>query len=248
MSGRPRWRDLDGVDPYALLGVGRDATEAEINTAHRRRLQAAHPDRPGGDTTLATLLNVARDVLADPVARSALDRATRTTTGGTDDTVAGAGEAAAETSSPWSGDDVAAGFSPPTTAPQAGSRNPPPQRPESAPPWHWPPNPPRPAEVVYPATIYYRPQPDGTVRPIWTFPAPAPPRMSMAVPVAALVTSVACWPIGLVLTIIALTTTRTGEPGRTVAVVAAVVNSVFLTAILCSIALLLASSISTGAT
>jgi hypothetical protein len=45
-----------------ILGVGPDATRAEIDAAYRRLMLRAHPDR-GGTTGLATRLNAARDYL-----------------------------------------------------------------------------------------------------------------------------------------------------------------------------------------
>ena len=55
---------------YAVLGVDREATRAEIRDAYRRRMQQAdaHPDR-GGDTQLAALINKAYAVLSNPAHR-----------------------------------------------------------------------------------------------------------------------------------------------------------------------------------
>lgn len=69
--------DLDGHDPYELLGIARTATRAEIVAAHRKQVQLVHPDRPGGDEYETVLLHVARAVLLDPAQRAELDRRAR---------------------------------------------------------------------------------------------------------------------------------------------------------------------------
>jgi hypothetical protein len=46
----------------AILGVGPQATRAEIQAAHARLIRLAHPDK-GGTTGLAAQLNAARDRL-----------------------------------------------------------------------------------------------------------------------------------------------------------------------------------------
>jgi hypothetical protein len=46
----------------AILGVGPQATKAEIQVAHARLIRLAHPDK-GGTTGLAAQLNAARDRL-----------------------------------------------------------------------------------------------------------------------------------------------------------------------------------------
>lgn len=46
----------------ALLGVGPDASLAEIREAHRRLIARVHPDA-GGSTELANRVNLARDTL-----------------------------------------------------------------------------------------------------------------------------------------------------------------------------------------
>lgn len=50
------------AEARAILGVGNDAKAGEIRAAHRRLMQAVHPDR-GGSADLARRINAARDVL-----------------------------------------------------------------------------------------------------------------------------------------------------------------------------------------
>ena len=50
------------AEARAILGVGPDATAAEIRTAYTRLMRVAHPDK-GGTTGLAAQLNAARDRL-----------------------------------------------------------------------------------------------------------------------------------------------------------------------------------------
>ncbi|HIS39897.1 MAG TPA: molecular chaperone DnaJ [Candidatus Aphodovivens avistercoris] len=63
-------------DLYEVLGVSRDATEAEIKKAFRRRARELHPDvnkAPNAEEQFKEL-NEAYDVLSDPQKRSAYDR------------------------------------------------------------------------------------------------------------------------------------------------------------------------------
>lgn len=61
---RPRKRPqpLDTKEARAILGVATGADEHEIRSAHRRLVQALHPDK-GGSVELTRRINAARDTL-----------------------------------------------------------------------------------------------------------------------------------------------------------------------------------------
>jgi curved DNA-binding protein CbpA len=67
-------KGLDGANPYQLLQVSRTADDATIVKARRQRLRSAHPDLVGGDAGLATMINIAADLLLDPNARAVFDQ------------------------------------------------------------------------------------------------------------------------------------------------------------------------------
>lgn len=60
-------------DPYRVLGVAREATVAEIRTAHRRLAKQYHPDATGGDTERFLAVQEAYQVLSDPLRRREWD-------------------------------------------------------------------------------------------------------------------------------------------------------------------------------
>lgn len=60
-------------DPYEVLGVSKDATEAEINAAYKRLAKKAHPDH-GGSADKFSRIKQASLVLLDPDKRSRFDR------------------------------------------------------------------------------------------------------------------------------------------------------------------------------
>ena len=58
---------------YELLGVGKDASAAEIKSAYRSRARSLHPDA-GGSPTDFHRLRQAYEILSDPARRAAYDR------------------------------------------------------------------------------------------------------------------------------------------------------------------------------
>lgn len=58
----PPPRPSDETAALAVLGLGAGADDEEIRAAHRRLLQAVHPDH-GGSAELTRRVNAARDVL-----------------------------------------------------------------------------------------------------------------------------------------------------------------------------------------
>ncbi len=66
-----------GKDYYAILGIGRGATDKEIKQAYRRLARKYHPDiNPGDKAAEAKFkeINEAYEVLSDPVKRGKYDR------------------------------------------------------------------------------------------------------------------------------------------------------------------------------
>ena len=58
---------------YALLGVGRTASNEEIRNAYKEKAMLNHPDR-GGDPIIWQELQKAYDILSDPLRRNAYDK------------------------------------------------------------------------------------------------------------------------------------------------------------------------------
>jgi molecular chaperone DnaJ len=68
---------MAGKDYYAILGVGRNATEKDIKSAYRRLARLHHPDvNPGNRAAEAKFkeINEAHDVLSDPEKRKKYDQ------------------------------------------------------------------------------------------------------------------------------------------------------------------------------
>ena len=57
-------RRMSLAEAGSILGVGPDATPAEVRAAHKRLIRRAHPDT-GGTSGLAAQLNAARDRLLE---------------------------------------------------------------------------------------------------------------------------------------------------------------------------------------
>ena len=64
---------MDGAaDPYAVLGVARDADQATVHTAYRDAVRRTHPDA-GGSAAAFEAVQEAYDLLRDPARRRTWD-------------------------------------------------------------------------------------------------------------------------------------------------------------------------------
>ncbi|QDK38064.1 J domain-containing protein [Bdellovibrio sp. NC01] len=98
---------------YDILGVSKNATDDEIKTAYRKLLKVYHPDRYQQDpvkskaaTEVLKKVNIARDTLADPMARRQYDVKIKATTATT--TATSAKSAASEGPKKWTPEDFSA--------------------------------------------------------------------------------------------------------------------------------------------
>src|SRR5829696_8723927 len=65
----------DQINYYDVLGVPREASQAEIRNAYRKLAKQRHPDHPGGSTAEFSRLQEANAVLSDPNRRRQHDEA-----------------------------------------------------------------------------------------------------------------------------------------------------------------------------
>jgi molecular chaperone DnaJ len=65
----------DQINYYEVLGVPREATQAEIRNAYRNLAKERHPDHPGGSEEEFSQLQEANAVLSDPTRRRQHDEA-----------------------------------------------------------------------------------------------------------------------------------------------------------------------------
>jgi molecular chaperone DnaJ len=65
----------DQINYYEVLGVSREASQAEIRNAYRNLAKERHPDHPGGSTEEFSRLQEANAVLSDPDRRRKHDEA-----------------------------------------------------------------------------------------------------------------------------------------------------------------------------
>jgi curved DNA-binding protein CbpA len=66
------------TDYYALLGIGRGASAADVDRAYRRAARATHPDIHPNDVSAAErfhAVTIAHETLSDPGRRAAYDHA-----------------------------------------------------------------------------------------------------------------------------------------------------------------------------
>lgn len=61
------------MDYYSILGVNKNASDADLKKAYRKLAMENHPDRTGGDDTKFKQINEAYDTLKDPQKRQQYD-------------------------------------------------------------------------------------------------------------------------------------------------------------------------------
>ena len=61
------------MDYYSILGVNKNASDADLKKAYRKLAMENHPDRTGGDDTKFKKINEAYDTLKDPQRRANYD-------------------------------------------------------------------------------------------------------------------------------------------------------------------------------
>ncbi|MGC9666316.1 DUF4190 domain-containing protein [Planosporangium sp. 12N6] len=66
---RPSFGELGGQDPYDILELPPDASDADVRAARKRLLRRYHPDLPTGDLRRTQLITAAADLLLDPIRR-----------------------------------------------------------------------------------------------------------------------------------------------------------------------------------
>lgn len=236
------FEDLGRNDPYALLGLPPDASDAEIEGAFRLLARRTHPDL-GGDEEAQKRLNVARVVLLDPVRRAEMDERLRRERG-EEDAATAVPNAGPEPETGLSDDqfDWTYGTSRPETPPESDFAPYEDQfdwtygaNPDSShapdPPWARdspnPPPPPNPwayqEQTVYQQPTYQRPQP---IRRHWN-----------GLAIASLVLSIiAWWPVALPMAIAALgQTRRRGQRGTGLAWAAITISCLWIVTFLGSL-------------
>lgn len=207
MSAR-RWRDLDGADPYEVLGVPRDAQPREVIRAHRELVRLLHPDLPGGSEEKTKRLHLARDILLEPATRAEYDNHV----GGSIPT-----EESTEPERPdaWDADDV---------EPGAGSGR---TQPTTA---RWPPpsasQPPEGDVIPEAYEPYFQPHRVPPFPYVPRYPPRPPASEISALAITALVMACVFAPVGLILGIIALCRSQDRGPTRTISIIAVCVGAI----------------------
>lgn len=204
MSSSRDFRDLDGADPWKLLGVSRSAGADEIKRSYRRLSRSHHAD-VGGDSTQQVKLNRAYEILTNPTRRAdyalLLQRKERP-----QDSVRPA-------PAPEPDEPVADPFTWSSTPPRQNSYTPPPYEQPYQDPYTESPYADPPYRDTYAAPTYQAPTRGGV----------------SGQAVAALLTVAFCAPLSIYLAITALRTIRaTGQRGKAIAWLALLGNAFFI--------------------